>query len=452
MKTVVKEVVELERPGVDANGLVSVPSVSGPVLAAFDSVPPPELLALADSGAAGPATKRARVRCFCDTAQGGALDVVAESQTLLFRGSPGAVAQLPRRTAVGIRSRRTGALVLVEVPAVAPLCKRVKAASGERSAAAQAGLDAALSFAERRTLLAATFGTRKKMVQMRSSATNQLPETVADVSSAQHAAAADAVRRAVAAQADAGAADAAALESADMPPFHADAATPDAVYVMEEVFPVSQWVSASTAAQERLAPLLDTTAPDASAAALRRAFAQAAGAPGAYVGGALARVYDGKLHRDDAVRALAVLVCMNQLLGFALLAPAACRDNDALVAAAHKWGLTKTDTFTLAAQYLDAQQSPGGKTTYTRSALKTSKLVNTFLAGALFLEGWHLSNTLCSAIAKDMKVYADRIWSHLLRMGCARRSTQGRVSYELTVPLNAVPESLRQRKRKEKKW
>lgn len=451
MKSVVQEVVELERPRVDADGAVEVPGASGPVLAAFDSVPPAEVLALADSGARGPATKRARVRCFCDVARGGALAVVAESATLLFRGSPGAGAELPRRTAVGLRSRRTGALVLVEVPAVAALGKRVKAGAGERTAAAQAGVDAALSFADRRTLLAATFGTRKKMVQMRSSATNQLPAAVADVSGAQHAAAAAAVHAAVAAQADAGAADAAALANADMPPFHADAAEPAGVYRMEEVFPVSQWVSAAAAAQ-RLAPLLDTTAPDASAAALRRAFAQAAGAPGAYVSGALARVYEGKLRADEAERALAVLVCMNQLAAFAALGPAACRDSDALAGAAQACGLNKTDTFTLAAQYLDAQQAPGAKTAYTRSALKTSKLVNTFLAGALYLEGWHLANTLCSAIAKDFKVYADRIWAHLLRMGCARRSTQGRVSYELTVPLNAVPESLRQRKRKEKKW
>ena len=223
MTTTIKRVIELEHPKSDSNGLIEVPSTSCPVLATFDSVPPPEITALADSDPQGPATKRARISCFCDTAHGGTLQLVAESKTLLFRGSPSSVTQLPRRMAVGIRNKKSGEMVLVEVPAIAPLFKHVKASSDERSSAAQAGLAEDMTFSERRTLLAATFGTRKKMVQMRSSATNQLPDTVADVTEEQHAVAAEKVRAIVEEEGDKEEAEGEALLNADMPTFHADA-------------------------------------------------------------------------------------------------------------------------------------------------------------------------------------------------------------------------------------
>ena len=144
---------------------------------------------------------------------------------------------------------------------------------------------------------------------------------------------------------------------------------------------------------------------------------------------------------------------MNQLLAFNELHGSAIRTDEALKKSAARLCMSEDDAKALADVYLDVVQNRGGNT-YDRSAAKSGLLLHTFLAGALWTETWSLSTGLCSDLAKDLRIYADAVWTHLMRMGCAKKNQQDAAGarYEIVIPLKAEVAAMRQRRKVQKQW
>lgn len=421
------------------------PQESAPVLVSFDGVPAREVLALSDAGAEK-GSEDARVSCYFDRTRA-CVEAVAETRRVEYRGSAGDVVQLPRKTVLGVVDRKRGTVRLVESWGIVPLVKRFKGSGGSSDAA----LDESLDFAARRSRLAEEFGTRKKMVQMRGSAVNQLPHSDAalDVTKEQREAAQTAADKAVVEASRTDADAAADLGQADLPPFHAGAVDKADVFSMEEIFPASLWNSSYEAAQTLAA---SAASGGFGAYQLRTEFEKITGPCESFISSVLNAT--AGCDRETMSERLTVLFCLTGLLCLVRLRPGDFATSQGFVRACQQKGhLSREDAFALGDTYLQREAHPDGKFAYVRSPVSAALIVNSFLAAALHLRGWVLSDSDCAAIAKDMRVFKDRIWNHLVRIGCEKKE---KGSYELVAsqehPYSPHVESVRQRKPRKKAW
>lgn len=112
------------------------------------------------------------------------IDVVAETDKIVFHGTTTGRTTLPLRHAIGIKNSETGELTLVEVPPVVALHKFMKL--GEADLAEDVSIEAGEKIGEGeyvkyRNNLTEVFGNYKKKLQIRAATANALPDKISDI-------------------------------------------------------------------------------------------------------------------------------------------------------------------------------------------------------------------------------------------------------------------------------
>ena len=112
------------------------------------------------------------------------IDVVAETEKVMFHGTTNGRTTLPMRHAIAIKDNKSGNITFVEVPPVVALHKFMKLGleDMEEDITREAGTAIAMSdYMKYKNNLTEVFGNHKKKLQIRAATANALPDKIADI-------------------------------------------------------------------------------------------------------------------------------------------------------------------------------------------------------------------------------------------------------------------------------